>query len=126
MGSDASVVEAAYAAFGRGDIPAVLDLLDPAVEWSTPATLPQGGRFAGKDGVASFFQGIGAAWESLGLEVEAVGELADGLVVGVVRGSGPLRAGGTGSYGAVHLFTIQAGKIARFREYVDLDGPLSA
>jgi len=51
MGSNASVVEAAYAAFGRGDIEGVLALLDPAVEWSAPATLPQGGQFSGIDGV---------------------------------------------------------------------------
>ena len=125
MGEDAGVVEAAYEAFGRGDIEAVLGMLDPAVEWSAPLTLPQGGQFRGTDGVLAFFQRLGGAWDPMVLEVEAVGEVGPGLVAGVVRGSGSLQGGDKASYGAVHLFSIEAGRITKFREFVDLDDALS-
>jgi ketosteroid isomerase-like protein len=88
-------------------------------------TLPQGGDFTGRDGVTRFFEGVGAAWESLHIEVEAVGELGDDLGVGVVRCSGSLREGGPGEYGAVHVFTVKNNKIIPFREYVDLDRPIA-
>jgi len=124
MGTNAALIEGAYAAFARGDIPAVIDLLDDNVEWSSPATLPQGGQFHGKAGVGSFFQAVGGAWSDLKLDVESVSEAGAGLVIGVVRAGGTLRDGGPSGYGATHVFTVQSGKVVRFREYVDLDGPV--
>jgi ketosteroid isomerase-like protein len=125
MKSNADVVREAYAAFARSDIAAILDLLDDNLAWSTPATLPQGGYFTGKDGALKFFESLGAAWDTLHIEEEQVGELGPDLVIGVVRGSGALRGGGPAQYGAVHVFTVQNGKITRFREYTDLDRALS-
>ena len=124
MGSNATIVEAAYAAFARGDIAGVLALLDDDVEWSSPATLPQGGHFHGKDGVGQFFQSIGASWSALALDVESVSEVGASQVIGVVRADGARPDWGPSGYGAVHVFTIRDGKIVRFREYTDLDAPL--
>jgi ketosteroid isomerase-like protein len=124
MGSNAEVVQKAYSAFAAGDIAGILDLVDDNVEWSAPATLPQGGTFTGTSGAGKFFEGIGSAWESLRVEVESVGGLGTNLVVGVVHGSGQLRGGEPAQYGAVHVFTLEQGKITRFREYVDLDEAL--
>ncbi len=124
MGTNATIVEGAYAAFARGDIAAVLDLLDDDVEWSSPATLPQGGHFRGKDGVGLFFEGVGAGWSALVLDVEFVSEAGASQVIGVVRADGTRRDGGPSGYGAAHVFTLRNGKIVRFREYTDLDAPL--
>jgi len=126
VGANREVVDQAYAAFGRGDIPALIELIDDDVEWSSPATLPQGGGYRGKDGVLQFFQSVGAAWESLDIETENVDELGSDRVVGVVHGSGSLRGDGPAEYGAVHLFTVRNGKITRFRELVDLDHAITA
>ena len=124
MGDNATLVKNAYAAFGRGDVPAVIDLVDEKVDWSSPATLPQGGHFEGKGQVGQFFQGIGDAWESLSIEVESLSEAGSDLVIGVVHGDGRLKDGTASGYGATHVFTVRDGKIARFREYTDLDEPL--
>jgi ketosteroid isomerase-like protein len=124
MGTNATLIEGAYAAFARGDIPAVIDLVDDDVEWSSPATLPQGGHFHGKAGVGNFFQAVGGSWSELRLDVESVSEAGADLVIGVVRADGTLRDGGPSGYGATHVFTVQSGRVVRFREYVDLDGPL--
>jgi ketosteroid isomerase-like protein len=121
MGTNAAVVQSAYDAFGRGDIGAVLDMLDDAVEWSSPATLPQGGEFHGKAGVGEFFQRVGDAWTQLGLEIESVSEAENDLVIGVVQASGIREDGTPGGYGATHVFTVRDDKIVRYREYTDLD-----
>src|SRR5437763_15098448 len=80
MGANSSVVEQAYTAFGRGDIPSLLALLDDDVEWSSPKTLPQGGQFRGKSDVARFFDLVGGACDPLSVAVERVGVLGDHLL----------------------------------------------
>jgi ketosteroid isomerase-like protein len=125
MGTNATIIEGAYAAFARGDIAGVIDLLDDDIEWCSPATLPQGGRFHGKDGVGQFFHGVGAGWSTLALNVESVSEAGEAQVIGVLRADGTRRDGGPSGYGAAHVFTVRNDKIVRFREYTDLDGPLS-
>jgi ketosteroid isomerase-like protein len=124
MGSNTNVIEQAYAAFGRGDIPALLALLDDDVEWTSPRTLPHGGEFHGPAEVVKFFEGIGAAWDPLTLEVHQVDEVGD-MVVGVVRADGTLRGGKPAGYGAVHVFRVRAAKIQSFHEYVDTDSIIS-
>jgi uncharacterized protein len=125
MADNVEVVRSAYAAFGRGDVGAIVELLDDSVHWSSPATLPQGGDFTGKDGVKRFFEGVGANWEVLEIDLESVGEIGAGLVVGVVRGSGSLRTGQPAQYGAMHAFTVEGGKVTSFREFVDVDRALT-
>jgi ketosteroid isomerase-like protein len=120
MGANANVVEQAYGAFGRGDIPALLALLDENVAWISPRTLPQGGEYHGKAEVVKFFEAVGGAWDDLALDVERVGEAGGDLVVGVLRADGR-RNGKASGYGATHVFSVHDGKIARFREYVDID-----
>lgn len=124
MSVNAALIEQLYAAFGRGDIPSVVANLADDVEWSVPATLPHGGQFQGKAGAVQFFEGLGAAWEVLGLDVEGVGEVGEDVVVAVVRADGTLRSGGPSGYGAAHVFTVRDGKVTRFREYTDLGEPL--
>jgi ketosteroid isomerase-like protein len=125
MGANAQVVNNAYAAFGRGDIAAVLDLVSDDVEWSSPQTLPHGGEYHGKTEVGGFFKAIGANWAELPLDIEVVGEVGGDLVIGVVRANGTRGTGAKQSYGAAHAFTVRNGKITKFREYVDADAALS-
>jgi ketosteroid isomerase-like protein len=40
-----------YDAAARGDVSAVLDLLDPEIEWRSPESLPWGGTYHGREGV---------------------------------------------------------------------------
>jgi uncharacterized protein len=124
MGQAADVVRSAYDAFGRGDIPAVLEVLSDEVEWTVPKTVPHGGSFQGRDGVGRFFQGLGERWDGLAIDVEAIAQDGD-LAIGLGRGQGELRGAGERSYGFTHVFTVRDGEVVRFREYVDLDAPLS-
>ena len=85
MAANREVVEKAYAAFGKGDIPALLDLLDDGVEWFV-AEDPAAGRFVPRQGRSrSFFAAVGAAWDPLEVEIEVIDDLGDDFVVGVVH-----------------------------------------
>jgi ketosteroid isomerase-like protein len=125
MGQNATTVEGAYAAFGKGDIPGVIGMLADDVDWSAPATLPHGGHFHGQDGVGKFFEGLGATWSALPLTVESITEAGADNVIAVVRADGTRTDGSADGYGAVHIFTLANGKVARFREYVDIDAPIT-
>ena len=124
MGARAQLVQEAYAAFGRGDIPAILGMLDEGVEWTAPEVLPQGGTFKSREEVGRFFAGVDAAWERLDVAPEASGEVGDDLVVAVVRLDGTRRGGGPSGWGAVHVWDVRDGRVTRFREYTDLGAPL--
>ena len=50
------LIEGAYAAFARGDIPAVLKVLDPRILWHVPGRGPLSGNYLGHQQVAAFFQ----------------------------------------------------------------------
>ena len=65
-------------------------------------------------------------WDSLDVDVEAIGEVRDGLVLAVVWASGTRKGGEATGYGAAHAFEVRDGSIVSFREYVDLDEPLDA
>jgi len=126
MTTNVELVQGAYDAFSKGDIPTVVGLLADDVVWHGPETLPHGGTFKGTDEVMSFFQGLGAAWENLGLDVEGISALGGDQVIALLRADGTRRGSGNADgYGAVHVFSVTDGKISRFREDVDLDAALA-
>ena len=118
MASGAEVVQEAYDAFGRGDIPAVLELVADDVKWDVAEVLPQGGSWSWRDGATEFFQQLGEKYEDISIDVT---DMIDGgdQVVGVGVGSGKRRGGDDIEYGFTHVFTVGDGKVTRFREYAD-------
>lgn len=121
--SNGDVVRELYAAFGRGDVPALLTMLDEQIEWHSPPNLPHGGDFHGREAVGGFFQGIGEHWESLKVDLEVLVSSGDRVVV-LAGAHGRLRASGEETaYSAAHAWTIVDGMPVRFDEYVN--APLS-
>lgn len=117
------LVKDAYAAFGRGDVPGVLALLDDNVEWhgviGTEGVLPHAGLKQGRAAVGEFFRVLGETAEFHTFEPREF--IAQGDQVAVV-GHYSGRAKSTGKNwdsGWVMIFTIRNGRIVRFREYTD-------
>ena len=116
------VVQSGYAAFGRGDIPGLLSLLDANVEWTTPgeSDLPTAGTRRGPAAVGEFFRTINTLIEFEAFEPQTF--LADGDRV-VVLGTDRYKVkGGSGkslSEAWCHVFTVRDGKIINFQEYID-------
>lgn len=106
-------LRAAYAAFQAGDLNGVLSALDEQIEWRVPTALPQGGDFHGHDGVIGYFSGLAQALDAPEVEVEAVLEDGDRVVV-----LGRVSARNT-AYPFVHSWQFAGARAIRFAEYVD-------
>lgn len=119
--TDLELVQGLYAAFGRGDLPFILERLAPDVEWShpRPAEIPWGGTRRGREAVAGFFAAIAGS-----VDVEDFDPRAflsqEGTVV--VVGHEAMRIRATGRCYAtdwVHVWSIRDGRVVRFQEFTD-------
>jgi len=116
-------VQQMYDAFGRGDVPAILQCLSDAVEWeygAPPVEVPWLEARRGRDAVAGFFGAL------QGLEFHKFAPkavLQDGhLVLGVVDVECTVKATGARIVedDEVHVFWFGTdGKVARFRHRTD-------
>lgn len=123
-----ALVQSAYAAFGRGDLPALLACLSADVQWDHPGPsgIPWAGAFKGREGVQRFFAGLAASVDFESFAPEAF--IADGdrvVVLGRERAR-VKRNGQTYETAWAHAFELANGKIAAFREYTDTAGVASA
>jgi len=109
-----------YAAFGRGDLPGLLNLFADDVDWqSPPGDFPISGKRQGRDDVAKLF---GIIIETLDVQVfeprQFITEGNSTVVIGFDRSV--VKATGV-SYETewVQVFTVAGGKVVKFREYYD-------
>ncbi len=115
------LVQAAYAAFGRGDIDAILGMTSNDIDWQTfgPDELPTGGLRHGKPEVAKFFQQVGAAWNFERFEPQTFIAQGDNVVsLGIYTGTAK-STGRKFSSEFAHVFTIKNGVVTKYREYAD-------
>lgn len=116
------LVQDCYAAYARGDLPQLLTCMAPDIEWELPAVpgLAFTGKRHGCEQVAEYFR--------LFDEQETVRELTPKEFIAsadkvVVLGHGAWTAKDTGKdfeSDWVHVFTVQDGRIAAFREFLDV------
>jgi uncharacterized protein len=111
------VLRDGYAAFARGDVPAVMAAFDESIVWNTPRTLPFGGTYEGHAGVGGFFAGLASRWTDLSVEPEEFIDGGDTIVV-IVRLRGTA-AGGTLDSQAVHVWRMRNGKATSHTEFSD-------
>jgi uncharacterized protein len=115
---NAELLRGTYGAFGRGDIPAVMAVLDEDIVWHVPDVLPHAMAVGGRDDVGKFFQKLASTWEEFGLEIDDLVASGD-RVCAIGRAGGNLTGGQAASYGFVHAWTVRDGVCVRFDEYVD-------
>jgi hypothetical protein len=122
---NAATVSDVYAAFGRGDVPAVLDRLADGVAWddwsdnfAQRAGVPHMTPRQGKAQVAEFFGLLGSYTV---LEFAVLDIIGGGRqVVAEARVSFALPDGGRFTDEELHLWTFDdEGRVERFRHYVD-------
>jgi ketosteroid isomerase-like protein len=111
-------IQRVYAAFGQGDVGAIVDLVTDDVDWASEAesnVAPWHGVHKGKGEVPKFFEALAAS-----LEVTEFTPLAfassDTDVMTVVRFG--MKVPATGKSGAMdlhHWFQFRDGKICRYR-----------
>jgi ketosteroid isomerase-like protein len=116
--SNISTVKTVYEAFGKGDVPTILDLVADDVDWASEAgsaVAPWHGVHKGRGEVPKFFEAIGAA-----LDVTEFTPLTfaanDTDVLTVVRFGMTVRATGrSGVMDLHHWFRFADGRIVRYR-----------
>lgn len=112
-------VKQLYAAFGTGDLPGLLGLLDAQVTWAVPGEAPWAGEGRGHDHVRRFFESFGTTASLRTFDPRSF--VSDGdLVVVLGYEEGIFRpTGREWKAHFTHTFTVAAGKITAHREYVD-------
>ena len=115
------VAKQTYEAFGRGDVPAVLENFHADVEWHAAEGLPWGGVHNGPDAVAeNVFGALMAAVDGFALNIDRFIEGNDDVVLVLGRYSGTGRAGGKSLDAAfAHVWELRDGKLKRFLHYTD-------
>jgi len=121
--SHVELVQRVYAAFGRGQVEAVLAAFDPQIEWHLAEGHPYepGGRaWVGPGAVREkLFERIGAEWDGFTVHPQI---FHDAGVVVVVEGryTGTCKSTGKSLDAQLcHVWTIRNGKVARFQQFVD-------
>lgn len=114
-------VQDLYTAFGRGDIPFILNALTEDVEWREPpgGEAPFKGTYRGREGVGQFF-----TWLAEAVEVEAFEprEFYPGNDAVVALGRYRFRSRKTGKAYETDwtmVWRFRDGKVARFEIYKD-------
>ena len=116
------VVRNLYAGFARGDLEAIVAVLDPEVLWRTPGPpdLPTAGLRHGHDQVRQFFAVL---LNTLDIsDFRPADFLAQGdkvVVLGTSR-EGPKGTGRLVDFRWVHVFRFRSGKIVEFDEPADV------
>ena len=114
------VVQDAYAAFGRGDIPALLNNLADEIVWiavyGTGPHVPTSGERHGKAAVAEFFQQVAANVNFSRFEPKEFIATGDKVVaLGHYTATTPIKKGFDSDFAMV--FTLRNGKVTHFQEF---------
>lgn len=116
------LIRSLYAAFARGDVPAILASLDDQVIWNVHGPMgaaPHFGARRGKDGALAFFQAIGGGVQIDEFSVnEVIGAGDSVFALGVDRGRSP-KTGRTYTTEFIHRWKIRDGKVVEFHEFFD-------
>ena len=120
MTDQIDVVKTFYDSLVQGDVSKAFSILDPAVEWNVPESLPYGGTYRGPDAVRQY-RGQIEAHLAEGFRLTPEEYLADGervVVLGRLRG----RARATGveiDVPFAHVWTVRNGKVVARRYVID-------
>jgi ketosteroid isomerase-like protein len=111
------VVKRVYEAWNRADTAALLDDLDPAMEWWDRDDDPDATVHRGHDAVRVQISGIRDAWAEFQVLPQEFIETGDFVVV-PIRALARGRTSGMELVAAeVHVFRLRGGKIVELREY---------
>jgi ketosteroid isomerase-like protein len=126
--TNAGVVQETYEAVGRGDIPALLDLLTDDVEWTFqgPSSIPFAGTRRGREGVAEFFSLVGENLEFQEFEPREFVAQGDTVVVLGLERSLVKPTGRAFEQEWAHVYTLRDGKVATFLALEDTAAHVAA
>jgi ketosteroid isomerase-like protein len=118
-------LRAAYDAFGRGDIDALLGRLSPTIDWDATKAIAHTGRFRGHEGVREYVSTLAGTWEDFRLEAEEFVKGGEGHAVVLGKISGRL-AGQPQEIEArfAHVVSMRGGKVVRLQILLDRESAM--
>lgn len=116
------LVRSIYAAFGAGDVNAVIARMAPDIEWNEAENFPyaDGNPYRGPEAVLTgVFARLGSEWEAFAAVPEEFLDAGDTVLV-LGRYSGRHKATGRAvDAQMVHLWRVAGGKATAFQQYTD-------
>jgi uncharacterized protein len=117
------IVAGGYQAFGRGDVPAVLGIFDPAIEWREAEGnpyKPDGGPWIGGDAIVqNLFMRLATEWDGFTVTPNEFYDAGDTVTV-ECRYTGAFKATGKRIDAQVcHVWKLSNGKVTSFQQYLD-------
>lgn len=118
--SNLEVVQELYEAFGRGDVPAVLERLSPEIEWHEAEGFPYGGTYRGHDEVLEgVFARLDSEWDDFRVAPERFVD-GDDVIVALGEYSGTyLETGRDFRAPFAHVWDVDGGRAVRFQQHTD-------
>jgi uncharacterized protein len=124
--SNLEVVRAGYEALASGDVEAMLELMDPQVEFVNPDSAMEGGTRTGIEGVRTAMGAMQEMFEGYSVEAKEFIEVGEEVVViATERGRGR-SSGAPLEQETAHVFSVRGGRITRFRWFHDREEALAA
>jgi ketosteroid isomerase-like protein len=122
------VVQKAYAAFGRGDVAAILELIADEVEWKFCGSkgLPYTGTCRTKEAIARWFASISEVEEILIFEPREFISAGDSATVIGWERTKARPSGNVFETEWVHVFTVRDAHIVRFWGMYDTEASAAA
>jgi ketosteroid isomerase-like protein len=128
VAQNVDVDQQGYEAFGRGDIPALLESLTDDVEWTLqgPSVIPWAGTRHGHEEVEEFFSLLGQTYDFERFEPREFVAQGDTVVVVGYERTRVKATGRTFEQEWAHVYTLRNGKIAKGRFIEDTAAQVAA
>ena len=124
---DVEAVRRGYEAWNRGDVGAVLELVDPDIEWRPGADAPEAGEHRGRDGFRGFIESWLESFEDLQHRARRSCSSEGDRVVAMVRQRGRGRGSGVEiDVATVHVWRIRDGRAVGWYAYRNREDALAA
>jgi ketosteroid isomerase-like protein len=120
--ANVSLVQSLYAAFGRGEIAAIVAALAPNVDWTIhgrPQDYPLIGNRKGPAAVQEFFQGVAALQQFSDFSPREFFAVDDRVFVLGHYALTIKKTGAKVDCDWCHVFTVRGGKVTGLREFTD-------
>lgn len=126
--SDATeLIRAAFEAFNRGDMEAVLAFLDPEVEVFADEVVGNAGTYRGRDGFLEWNREWMEAWDDFRVELGELEDLdGENVLIQVTQVGRGKDSGIEIAQEFVYLFQVLDGHVVRLHLYSDRESALAA
>ena len=121
MATSKEIITSAYDNFAKGDVPSVLAVMDPKIEWTEAEGWPlYSGTLVGPQAIVDrVFMRLGEIGENFSLNVTQLVAEGDTVVALGTCNWNRTDSGEPAEVKMAHVWTLADGKITRFQQHID-------